>query len=447
MNAKLDLDHLERLLETMTPAEIRAQFGKALRTDPRLEEVLCRFEGMDGSLRALKSAERPPEFRAPQYSSVRAWLPWTLPLAAALLLVIFAGSRLLPLPEKAASVRVAPDREPEPQDRVDSITLTEELDRMELARSDDEKRPASAFADSEPPAPPSDQAEIEKKTVPKERARPRETLGDLAGGATGDDIDSLESTEPEESALVEAALRPPPKSKERRSQNQPRQNILPQDPEVDRATAGNETDAIKQEGFRAASPAAPLKDKASDRDAAASSTREPSPLVEKELVVEEDRQERADSPRKSSPVSVAEEAAGQPARGVRLAGAKAQPDVRRVERAPLHPKTWLDAFREAWDAGDTAMVRMLFATDVSISWPLFGPSTLDRATLDRRWRKLMEAPRPPIHFELVSSGAAGAVVRWQVLSQSSVAGNTNPGGLVRLGFDGQGRCNLAAVPR
>jgi len=108
----MNLDRLEQLLETMSPDDIRAQYGEELAKDPRSEAMLATFEGMDDRLKTLKDGPAAPEFRMPK----RYWSPlvikWALPLAAVVVLGLLFGSGFLErnfVPEMDASV--AGDRE------------------------------------------------------------------------------------------------------------------------------------------------------------------------------------------------------------------------------------------------------------------------------------------------------------------------------------------------
>lgn len=177
----MNLDRLEELLETMSPEDIRAQYGEALAKDPRCEAMLTAFEGMDDHLKQLKDAVPAPEFRPPK----KAWLPatvtWALPQAAVLVLGIMLGSGLLQknaasreaaaLMERGVPKRVTLPNEvfegvAEEDTVVDEVTQKDLLRRQDLPTTESDMAPADLEKQQ-------DQAEELVLEVPEARPEPK----------------------------------------------------------------------------------------------------------------------------------------------------------------------------------------------------------------------------------------------------------------------------------
>ncbi len=165
MSDTLSLDQLEQLLETMTPAEIRARYAEALAANPRCDAMLGHFEQMDEKLAVLADAEPAPPL--PDFAAVQAkrtdveakvvplrrrslrWLVTAGPIAAALVVALLIArfwpgeGDLLRVPGSELAVVSADQDDSSPGSlREESVSVRLELEDESLARDANAKAAA-----------------------------------------------------------------------------------------------------------------------------------------------------------------------------------------------------------------------------------------------------------------------------------------------------------------
>jgi chemotaxis protein histidine kinase CheA len=220
MTEPLSLDRLETLLESMEPADIRAQYREELARKPRCEAMLAQFERMDDDLGALKQAEPAPRTSTGVVDA--SWLEkpdsaasvvhlkqrfghgmmgWALPLAAVVVMGLLIGlgqwgRRDALKTVEAASEKPQPRRmvhapEPQPSDirtdePVEAVPVAVE-EETEAEYTIPEAIVESDDTDAYRAAPKAKKEEMQtagaaipEQRQQKMRARPQEALADLS---------------------------------------------------------------------------------------------------------------------------------------------------------------------------------------------------------------------------------------------------------------------------
>lgn len=194
----MNLDHLEELLETMSPEEIRREHGEDLKAHPQCEAMLRQFESMDTDLLELKSMEACPPVAVPKPRIFPRLAHWVLPAAAVLVLGFLIGSGLMK--ESLETMPTAALEAASDSERVSRKVLVDEDELAELEnRADDaeilEEEPSteSEFKDSVTPGqrPRRKAASPEAKPQPRPAnpasASPKESASGSQATAAGDE--------------------------------------------------------------------------------------------------------------------------------------------------------------------------------------------------------------------------------------------------------------------
>ena len=410
MTEKLTMEHLESLLETMEPAQIREQYSADLVKNPQCQQFLQAFEEMDENLSLLKDLDAPPAFAKPLDAPIFVQVPkpppskqsiylrltrFALPLAAILVLGLLWGYRFLQL---NPSNQAMPD-----MDDMAAAVPVEPSVSQPVTSMDASPAEAPPLLERGSASTPQLSSSFQSETPITES----EELTTAFADSEGKDLEEAK----------------------KRSEGEPQQA------DTDRLAETllfKEADAIA-ENPEPARKKSDLNSGVSD-DLAGSSQVVTLPLVSAGEELDMEGQSLAVAPLERSKIQSfkAEESQGL-SRYKEKSEAGAKSKRKTTASVPVTTaNNWLDQFATAWNLGNRPP-QYLFTNGVSVSWSLLGERLEGWQALEQRWQ------------ELLKGGAMGALT----FEAASIEGNRTrvvwlkdnaPGGSLVLQLDATGKC-------
>ena len=391
--AKLDLDVLEQLLETMEPSEIRARYKRELASLPECGALLDHFESMDGYLSELKaSVGPPPAIRLPKNNRWTRIMPWALPLAAALVFGVLIITRTSPQPVMNKKELVS-DQSP----------------LLRIAPADSAKRDESVLAvaeeamrDDEDPAVDVASNEGLKKKARKSPAK-EESAVELTQDASADDGFEKKASEKDEAFTPVFATDPEPEKPQLAKSAgikkvKPRVVAPASEPNATSPDYGEQDKPELRERGRVV---------ALDDLAGVSSERE-GRVREKQAVVNE--VERA--PSRSDSTSIMRLRSNSGTGRTDSPAASSDSDFAEVTRL-ARVEERLNRLANAWNTG-APFPNEIFAEDARIRWSMLSEQVLDTVAAAESWAAWTgRKDRPEIRFGEPSSDNDSVLVEWR----------------------------------